>query len=238
MKHFIILLLLGAGLWACSDVYTITAVSDTVEVNDSVNSNKYVDSLIAPYRKSLSEEMDVVIGYSKHDMTKGRPNASLNNWAVDAMVDYEKLLKGSAIENYPPIIGLLNVGGLRNPISQGDITTGDIFKLMPFDNEVVWVEMPWESLVDIQDYLITKGGEPISGATLIQDSLILDQVSEPTESFWVITSDYLMNGGDHMDFFDKQLQHQYGSGLLRDAFIESVRIQDTLNYNTTERIQL
>ncbi len=238
MRHFIILLLLGAGLWACSDVYTITAVSDTVEVNSSVPSNAGIDSLVAPYRRELSKEMDVVIGYSKHDMTKGRPNAALNNWAADAVLDYERLQQGPAIRNYPPIIGLLNVGGLRNPISEGNITTGDIFKLMPFDNEVVWVELPWESVVDIQEYLVAKGGEPISGATLIEDSLIFDGVSEPTESFWVITSDYLMNGGDHMDFFEQQLQHKFGSGLLRDAFIESVRIQDTLDYNTTERIQL
>lgn len=236
MKHFIILCILGAGLWACSDVYTITAVSSPTEVNDSVPSNSDIDSLIAPYRAELSESMDVVIAFAKHDYTKGRPNALLNNWAASSLLEYE--IVRDTVKTALPIMCLLNTGGLRSPISEGNVTLGDMYKLMPFDNEVMWVEMPWESLVDIKEYLIEKGGEPIAGATLMKDTLLLDGVIEPTESFWVITSDYLMNGGDRMDFFEMQMASRYGTGLLRDAFIDAAKTQDTLDFNSNERIQL
>lgn len=239
IRNYLLILLTGAGLWACSGVYTITAVDATQSVDPSFSSTAEIDSMIAPYQKELSVTMDEVIGYASEDFTRGRPNAALNNWATDALMEVEFIYRGPEIRNYPPIMCLLNVGGLRNPISKGDVTIGDIYKLMPFDNQVVWVEMPWNAQNDIAEYLIASGGEPISGAVLQGDSLVFDDVTEPSGTFWVITSDYLMNGGDHMDFFQKQIRFNYGSGMfMRDAFIEAVKIQDTLYFDNSERIQL
>jgi 5'-nucleotidase len=236
IRNLIILLVLGAGLWACSDVYTISVSSDPVEINNTIPANAEVEAFISPYREELSASMDVEIAYAKNDFVKGRPNAALNNWAADAIRDYE-LSAPSEIRQLP-VMCLLNVGGLRNPISEGTVSLGDIYKLMPFDNEIVWVEMPWESLADIAIYLNASGGEPISGATLVDDSLMLDGVSEPTTSFWVVTSDYLMNGGDRMNFFENKIGYHYGDGLMRDAMIFVAKMQDTLHFDTTERIQL
>ncbi|XOV67327.1 MAG: 5'-nucleotidase C-terminal domain-containing protein [Fluviicola sp.] len=239
IRNVVIILLLGAGLWACSDVYNLSAESHSVTIDDEIQLNASIDSMIAPYQDSMSTIMDEVIAYAPQDFLKGRPNAALNNWAADAIMEVERIKQGPTIRNHPPIICLLNVGGLRNPISQGDVTVGDIYKLMPFDNQIVWVELPWSSNVSIAEYLKSSGGEPISGATLQGDSLIFDDVTEPAKTFWVITSDYLMNGGDHMDFFQEQVDFNYGSGMLmRDVFIEAVKIQDTLYIDNSERIHL
>lgn len=239
IRKSILIFLLGAGLWACSDVYTITAVDGTQSVDGTFSSTAEIDSMVAPYKKELSATMDEVIAYAPADFIKGRPNAALNNWATDALMEVEFIHQGPVIRDFPPIMCLLNVGGLRNPISTGDVTIGDIYKLMPFDNQIVWVEMPWDACNDIAQYLKSSGGEPISGALLKGDSLIFDAVQKPSKTFWVITSDYLMNGGDHMDFFQKKIQFNYGSGMLmRDAFIEAVKIQDTLYFDNSERIQL
>ena len=85
--------------------------------------------------------------------------------------------------------------------NKGEITKGDIYKLMPFDNELVWVKLPIEVLKDIEDYLMTKGGEPVSNANMSNSNLAINGIRKETTHFWVITSDYLMNGGDKMDFF-------------------------------------
>jgi len=238
IRNSILIFLLGAGLWACSDVYTITAVDTTQPVDATFSSTAGIDSMVAPYQKELSATMDEVIAFAPEDFTKGRPNGALNNWAADAMIMHE--LRAHAMDSiaYQRVICLLNVGGLRNPISKGDVTIGDIYKLMPFDNEVVWVELPWEANTEIAQYLMKSGGEPISGARLVKDTLIFDNLEQPAESFWVITSDYLMNGGDKMDFFEKKVGFSYGSGLMRDAMIEEARYQDTLEFKNDNRIQL
>lgn len=238
IRNVVIVLLLGAGLWACSDVYKLSAESNSAVVDSEIQSNATIDSMIAPYQRDLSVIMDEVIAYAPKDFTKGRPNAGLNNWSADAILNHELRTSSNDSIFEIPIMCLLNVGGLRNPISAGDVTVGDIYKLMPFDNEVVWVEMPWEAQDEIVAYLRNKGGEPISGAVLDVDTLRFVNNLNRTESFWVITSDYLMNGGDKMDFFQKKISMHYGSGLMRDAMLKEAEIQDTLVYDFMDRIQL
>ncbi len=238
IRNVVIALILGAGLWACSDVYNLSAESNSVNIDDEIQTNASIDSMIAPYQTELSATMDEVIAFAPNDFTKGRPNAALNNWSADAILQHE--LRMHILDSIPHerIMCLLNVGGLRSPINSGDVTVGDIYKLMPFDNEVVWVEMPWEACVDIADYLVKKGGEPLANAILYQDSLIISGLQEPAETFWVITSDYLMNGGDKMNFFQKKVSMYYGSGLMRDAMLNEATFQDTLDFDNEPRIQL
>lgn len=176
--------------------------------------------------------MNVVIAHADSSFTKGRPNGTLNNWAADAVYNHQVKTMNRSL----PVISLLNVGGLRNPINEGDVTIGDIYKLMPFDNEVVWVEMPVESIDELAEYLVKSGGEPISGAKLINGKLEVQGVNETTKTYWIITSDYLMNGGDKMTFFKQKVSHHYANILLRDLFIEVAKTQGTLPYKDDERI--
>lgn len=238
IRHVIILFLFGAGLWACSDAYHITAVDNSMEVSADIPGDPAVDSIVSPYQKELATIMNVAIAYAPEDFTKARPNGVLNNWAADAILDHELIRNRTDYDSAVPVMCLLNFGGLRNPISKGSVTVGDIYKLMPFDNEIVWVELPWESVTDIADYLQKSGGEPIAGARLEKDTLLFDNTEVASASFWVVTSDYLMNGGDHMDFFKEQQSYHYGSGLMRDAMREEAKRQDTLIFDNEKRIQL
>ncbi|MFT5779960.1 MAG: 2',3'-cyclic-nucleotide 2'-phosphodiesterase (5'-nucleotidase family) [Crocinitomicaceae bacterium] len=233
LKHFI-LIAVGAGLLACSSVNTITvnATNDPV-VDQSVSANS-IDSLINPYKVDLDAEMEVVIAHAEKDFIKGRPSGSLNNWAAEAVLHSQ--LRTTEFD--APVFSLLNVGGLRNTINSGDVTLGDIFKVMPFDNELVCVEMPIESLEEIQAYLIKTGGEPIAGAKIVAGKLLIDDQDDQTEKFWIITSDYLLNGGDHMDFFQKRTNVRYPNILLRDAMIEEAKRQKTLFWDDENRIDL
>jgi 2',3'-cyclic-nucleotide 2'-phosphodiesterase (5'-nucleotidase family) len=223
---------MGAGLLACSSVTTIHTSAERVEVNSVYDHENRIDSIVQPYKKDLEKEMLEVIAHADHDFTKGRPNGTLNNWATDALLDNQlRTSKGQR-----QVMSLLNVGGLRNPISKGDVTVGDIFKLMPFDNNVVWVEMPIEVLPEIEAYLRKRGGEPV-GMVKIEKGKIrfLDPISN-SKTFWIITSDYLMNGGDNMSFFEKKVSFENDGVLLRDVFLEEVKMQKVLRYNNEERI--
>lgn len=230
IKNWIFGLIIGAGLTACSSVSVIQVDADSIPI-DELASNSYIDSIIGPYRDSLEDEMNVVIGYAPESFEKGRPNGSLNNWASDAVgASMTDLLNGK------PFFCLLNVGGLRNTINKGPVTIGDIFKVMPFDNEVVAVQLPKEVKSEIEEYLVQREGEPISNAVLENSKLTIPMLNAESEYFWVVTSDYLMNGGDKMSFFSKRTQEVYLGKLMRDVMIDAVRAQDTLKWNTEERI--
>jgi 5'-nucleotidase len=237
--RIVIAFCIGAGFWACSDVYHIGVTSETLDINQSLERNPGIDRMIVPYQTELSATMNVQIAFAKRDFERGRPNAALNNWSADAIYSYAlEHRKALPIDTTQPVMCLLNVGGLRNPISEGPVSVGDIYKLMPFDNEIVWVEMPWQSISEISIYLQESGGEPLAGAYLNQDTLIFPGVATPSASYWVITSDYLMNGGDHMSFFEKKKSFHYVGALMRDAMLEVAKEQDTLLFDNTNRIQL
>ena len=251
LKHFIYICM-GAGLLACSSVTTIHTNAERVEVTDAYEHVNKIDSIVQPFKEKLEEEMLVVIAHASKDFKKGRPNGALNNWAADVTLNSQR-----DTTDIVPTFCLLNVGGLRNPISKGDVTIGDLYKLMPFDNEVVVVELPWKSLEKIQTYLIERDGEPIAGAKLVDGNLRIDQlivgeiniddessavaqriVIDPPETFRVVTSDYLMNGGDNMDFFKDKLNVEHTGQLLRDVMIEQAKQQGELIWSDEERITL
>jgi 2',3'-cyclic-nucleotide 2'-phosphodiesterase (5'-nucleotidase family) len=228
----ILLFSIGAGLWACSSVSTISMQTQRVAVDQRFSLNSSLDSLIQPYKDSLNREMDEIIAHSSIDFSVSRPNSNLGNWFTDAIF----INQTRTVRMSEPIFCLFNTGGIRSTLNKGAITLGDMFKLMPFENEIVWVRMPAETLSEIEVYLQKSGGEPISNAKMIQGKLELSGWSENTTHFWVITSDYLMNGGDRMTFFENKTSINLTGKLLRDALIQEAKEQGELKEDTTDRI--
>jgi 2',3'-cyclic-nucleotide 2'-phosphodiesterase (5'-nucleotidase family) len=234
MIRYLFIFITGAGLTACSFGKHTFVSADRLAVDTSYVSNRAVDSIIAPYKLVLDREMNEIIARAEVNFINQRPSGNLGNLAADIMLEAgrEHLHDSTAI-------CLLNFGGLRSPFSQGNITLGDAFKVMPFDNQLVLVQLPGSTLDKIRDYLLQSGGEPIAGFK-IRGQEILDAQGRPwkPETFWVITSDYLLNGGDRMTFFQDQLQVVQTGFILRDLLITYLRRQGTLGDRTDKRIQL
>lgn len=233
IKH-LLYIIIGAGLTACSSVNTISVKSESIGVTSEYEEVNRIDSIVAPYRTQLEQEMLEVIAVAENDFTRDRPNGVLNNWSADAILN--SIPKTQF--NEKPYFCLLNFGGLRNPLSKGDIVLGDVYKLMPFDNEIVIVELPYSSLSKIVSYLMSSGGEPISNAILDFNHIDILGDDGESDTFFVVTSDYLMNGGDNMNFFQDQLNVIHTGVLMRDAMIEQVKQQKVLDFNDDERIIL
>jgi hypothetical protein len=73
-----------------------------------------------------------------------------------------------------------------------------------------------------------SGGEPMANLTLIEGKLSIKSSPENPSHFWVITSDYLLNGGDKMTFFTKRTNVNETGKLLRNVLIEEARNQGKL----------
>lgn len=232
IKQISYIFILGAGLMACSSVSKKFVSADNMEVAGTSTSDSELDKLIEPYKDSIESEMNEVIAIAEMDYIVERPSGNLNNWVADAIFSSETKNKRLSI----PAFCLLNTGGIRSTLNKGNITVGDIFKIAPFDNEIVWVRMPVSSLAKIEKYLVKSGGEPISNAQLADGKLILGGLKPSTDEVIIITSDYLFNGGDNMDFFKDNIEVTYTGKLLRDALIEEARYQEVLIESTETRI--
>jgi hypothetical protein len=61
-------------------------------------------------------------------------------------------------------------------------------------------------------------------------------MNDRSTHFWVITSDYLANGGDQMSFFQDAVERQNKKVLLREVFIQACIKQGTLVTSNDKRI--
>jgi 2',3'-cyclic-nucleotide 2'-phosphodiesterase (5'-nucleotidase family) len=205
-----------------------------------------LDSIILPYKDSLNKQMNEVIGTASVSLEKMDPESSLSNFVSDAIYDagasYMKE-KGFDKEKIKNSFCLLNFGGLRSPINEGDITVGNVFELMPFDNRITIVQLSHEKVKDLCRYVFSVHGQPLSNAVLTLSSNE-EWMSIGNEKYnfdgdvFVITSDYLAGGGDKMDFFKEPINLWDTGLLIRDVLIKTIHEKKTLGeYKIEGRIE-
>ena len=223
MKKLVFLFfLIGAGLSACS--YHLQIKGSKQNVDDSSKSSVEMDSLVAPYRREMLKEFGHVIGETTTDLIVGRPNSILGFWLCDQLI---AKAKDSVIFRTEPVVAFINNGGLR----------ADLPKVMPFDNRIVYLKLSLTRIPEMEAYLKEKGGEPIGGFRLVKGKLQFpDSLAQNKNYFWVVTSDFLANGGDNMFFFNNPLERLDTNILFRDFIIDAVKKEKKITYFPQERI--
>ena len=227
-KHTIYIALL---LVACSPTYIIQSHdNDLIAVSSSVDSA--IINIIAPYQFGIEGQMSEVLTYTKNDLEKGRPQSTIGNFVTDLCLDYAEA-----------DICVMNNGGLRTSINKGKITRGKLYELMPFENELVILNLNQDDYLELLNYIAKRGGEPFSGLTIVidKDGKIISNSwpvdFENGEKVRVLTSDYLANGGDNMNFFHNKEQKKLGI-KLRDVIIDYCSKKDTIFAELDNRIIL
>ncbi len=210
-------------LSACSGSVTEYKV---VEMNDSISDYVLSESMIAPYRDSLELTMNSVLVQNQVTLTRGIPESTLGNLIADLLLERAQTELPDSIL---PDLCLINIGGLRVDLPEGDITIGKVFELMPFENELDVLELSSARIKEMLAYLREVGGQPFSGMNLtIQpngyDCEINGEPLDENRTYYIVTSDYLADGGDKMNFFQEPLTRIKTGIKLRDAIINHFRI--------------
>ena len=196
------------------------------------DSDSITNSIILSYRLGIDSIMNEVLCISDIEMNKGRPESILGNFVSDLCLNQ--------FSNHADIC-IMNTGGLRNILPKGEVTRGDIYKLMPFENELVVIELSKNEFKGLLEYLVSRGGEPFSGMELkVKDDEIeyyfLNKFSfKNNNNIRVLTSDYLANGGDKMWFFKEKKQSKLEI-KLRDAIINYCTSNSIISSNIDGRI--
>ncbi len=187
------------------------------------------DSLISIYREALEQEMNEILAYSAHSMSRGTPEGLLNNFVADLCFEIgQDLYKPD--DGHPIDFCLLNYGGLRASLPEGPVTLANVFELMPFENEMVVITLDTEKTLALFDYLAEAPvGMPVSNINLeiidqqVKEVSIAGEAFDSSRKYKVLTSDYLAGGGDNMTFFLEPLEKQYLGLRIRDAIIKHLR---------------
>lgn len=242
-----IYLLVIIPLSSCHKSYTAgldTTTQYTIGKGTDTISDLPMLQLISAYRDSLNKTMQLTLVHSKTAMTKELPEGNLGNYCADAC--FRIAVKICKEERLPtPDFLFLNNGGLRAALPAGNITTGHVFELMPFENELVMIRLNRLETDSLLRIIASKGGAPVSGFRM--------RISEGTpagisfnnvdaaakEELDIITSDYLAAGNDGYTFLKTKSPSKLNI-KVRDALIKDLqehgRVNDTLNILKDGRI--
>lgn len=201
-----------------------------LESHRKLSEDAEVAAMISPYKSKLDAEMNKVIGQCLVEMPKRKPECVLGNWMADAMEEKAEALTGKDID-----FAFQNYGGIRIPaLSKGPITTGKIYELMPFDNQLVIVEMNGATLRQLILHIAADNGWPLSRSIKVQiagDKSKINIDGEPIQleqKYRVAMPDYIANGGNDCFFLMDQKQKVLDV-LIRDVLLEYVQNKKELN---------
>ena len=228
--QYIFYFILLSALYSCTSTTSIKSITYNATQIDSVNVPVFDTStynIITPYKIQIDSEMNIVIGYSTQIMEKDKPEGLLCNFVADlSLEECRKYYNPDDNKNID--MCLLNYGGLRAPLPKGKITVRNIFELMPFENEFFVATLKGEDCHEMFNYIAEAKGEPISGFTLeIKDSTaynisINNQPFCVDSTYKILTSDYLINGGDRMFFFSKAIDIDTINLKIRDVIMNYI----------------
>lgn len=193
-----------------------------------------IAAMLHPYASRLRVSMDMVIAQAPYDITKSRPEGTLGNLTADMVRNAATTLTGRNVD-----IAVINNGGLRVPLSQGPITVGRIYELMPFDNSLVILELTGAQVLALADELAAFGGEPVSGIRFrIEEGKALDvllgvSAVDPQRRYRVATHNFLADGGGDFPALWSPVAREDHALMMRDIFIRSL----ILNPNPQPRLE-
>jgi len=180
--------------------------------------------MLKPYTDKVNATMNEVVGVATESLDKTQPEGTLGNFMVDALFTM-------AAEKYNTKVdaAVVNFGGIRlTQLPAGNVTTGKVFELMPFDNLLILQKLDGKTFQQFLDLTAEKGGWPLAGGTMqIKNKkainvLIGGKPLDPNATYTLVNSDFIANGGDNADMLRKIPQITNGY-LMRDAIFDYIK---------------
>jgi 2',3'-cyclic-nucleotide 2'-phosphodiesterase (5'-nucleotidase family) len=211
-----------------------THVKETL-VDSSIPDDPSVENILAPYTAKV-RALNVVIGSLESELkTTGIGANTMGHFVTDGV----RVAVSSRLDK-PVVLVFTNAGGLRkNFIPPGELRASDIFELLPFENELVEIDLTGAQLMNILQR-VTSGRDAQAGARihfrwneegrpeLISAKLVdmsgREHDIDPQATYTIVTIDYLLKLGSGAYRILQEGKNVKPLGLMiRDAVIDYVK---------------
>lgn len=218
-------------LFSCRTISETTSYgykNMSININtDSITDEKF-NEILAPYKKEVDQKMSSVIGYAEQGLASFRPESPLSNFLSDLILDVGKSYCKEHAPEVQVHFSLFNHGGIRASLPEGEIKILNAYQIMPFENQLVLLQLTGSQVISLCDYIVTRDGEGVAGISFgMLDNKAVDIKIEgiqvdANKKYWLITNDYIANGGDGMKVLtwaEKRIDTGY---LMREAIIDYI----------------
>lgn len=187
----------------------------------------------------LKEKLGTASAEFTHDRNTKGSVSTLGKWVCDVM------MAKTGVQ-----VAIQNGGGLRRTLAKGDITMGDLYEIMPFDNTLVTLELSGADLKKAIDHginnpSITDG--QFSGLKVVYDAeaefenriktiTLADGTALRDDAYYtVVINDFMLTGGDKYDFSNaRNVKNTYVP--IRDVLVDAIRDAKTITPPTIDFI--
>lgn len=219
-----------------------------ISIDSTITATESIDAMVAPFRNRINTILDSTLAYAPKPLTKddGDLNSSIGNLMAD-IVDIQASPVFEARTGHAIDFVVLNHGGIRSIVSKGKVNARTAYQLMPFENFIEVAEMSGDAVLQLVGFLSrSKRAHPISGMQLqlqadgtVGSLKIKGKPLDPNRTYYVASTDYLIQGGERIGFFKQKDSVHATDYLLRNAMIDYFKKVDTLIAEVDDRfIQL
>ena len=245
MKLFV-LLLTFITLISCSShhYYTTKIEGKKISISENQNGIPSIENYIKPYKETIDKDLNEVLAYCPENIEKtGVWQTNMGCFLADITLEKSNPIFQQREQKNIDVC-LLNHGGIRTIIPKGNVTARNAYEVMPFENSAVVIGFKGAQLLEIANFIVTeKKPHPLAGMTFtiskdnqVKNILIQGKPVELEKVYYVVTSDYLSNGGDNMIFFKKGVSRCDTNYKLRNIIIDYFKDVDTIRINKDVRI--
>ncbi len=183
-----------------------------------------------------------VIGYSTNAMDVSYPESALSDWFVDIVMAKTEKLAGKKVD-----IGVVNFGGIRIDMPQGDIILDDMLSMFPFKNQLVYVEHTGKQIRTILEKMAADRFQVLGGVRVVAEGgklLSAEIGGEPIDDekvYGLATITFLLEGGDGLTLAENALSvTAFEDEDIIDAVLEFVYAETAagrpIEYKTDGRV--
>ena len=202
-------------------------------VTSAAPTDSATEQFLRPYRRLVTAQMSEVIAASVQPWLKPGKlgnNAPLTTWVAAVL----RLEAGRALGQTPDFAALTN-GSIRAGLPAGPVTVGNVFEVMPFENELTVLPVPGPVVRRLCDYAgkynnlaavnLTWATDPAT--TRARDIRVGGQPLDTTRTYTLAINDYLANGGDGMSFL-RPLPQTPARKTIRQALLDFLKRERTV----------
>lgn len=206
-----------------------------IPLGETVREADGIRSLIEKFKESMSPELERPLGFNQAQL-----DASRREVRGDAPNKLAVLIASLVADRVGADAALVNSGSIRAGMGKGKVTLNDIYKILPFDDTVVKLQLTG---ADLEAILQTSAQLPDGSGGKLQiygivtkrvgDSIELLEVNgrpfEASENYSVAVGEFLASGGDGYEILRDKGKNKLDSGLvIRDLLVNFVETRKTV----------
>jgi 5'-nucleotidase / UDP-sugar diphosphatase len=213
-------------------------------LDDKIKEDPEIAAIIEDHRQQMNSSLEQVIGKTDVFLEGTR-------WAVRSGQDTNlgRLIAYTMASSAGADAAVMNGGGIRDSIKQGDVTLGDVYTVLPFSGTVVSMNLTGADLLAV----LQKSAELPEGSggkfqtfgidSVVEDGKIHirkigDKPFEPEKTYSLATNDFLSAGGDGYTVLKEKGKDCYASGkLIADLLIDFIKDKQVITQKALDEIR-